>query len=63
MTGTPSDYGMLEVDDNILSINGIPTPTLDAFYKSVKQAGDEIQFKGFNVSKGKVEQFSPIPMR
>ena len=61
--GTPAADSLLKKGDIILEINGIPTPTLDAFYQAIKQAGDEIRIRGLNVTTGNVEDFRPIPIR
>lgn len=60
--GSPASNAMLDPGDIILEINDIPTPTLDAFYKAIEQAGDVIQIRGRNVRTGEVENFPPIPI-
>lgn len=61
--GTPADNRMVDPGDIVLSINGMPTPTLEEFYKAISKADGVIEIWGFNSAAGKVENFSPIPLK
>jgi hypothetical protein len=60
---TPADNRMVDPGDIVLSINGIPTPTLEEFYQAISKADGVIEIWGFNSATGKVENFRPIPLK
>jgi hypothetical protein len=60
--GTPADNRMVDPGDIVLSINGIPTPTLEEFYEAISKADGVIEIWGFNSATGNVENFRPIPL-
>lgn len=63
VTPGTSAAGLLEPGDVVISINNIPTPTIDAFQKAVAEAGAIVRIRGQNVRTGNVEWFQPILMK
>jgi hypothetical protein len=61
--GTPADNRMVDPGDIVLSINGMPTPTLEEFYEAISKADGVIEIWGFNSATGHVENFRPIPLK